>query len=77
MDIIRIKKDIYESILNGDVSKSVVEKLVKIDGTLLSKECELWDYKKTFEDSKDAYLKTLKSAMFGKFVETQCITYPS
>ncbi|MBA6340007.1 ATP-binding protein [Colwellia sp. MB02u-10] len=61
MDIIKIKKEIYESILNGDVSKSVVEKLVKNDGTLLSKECELWDYKKKFEESNDAYLKALKS----------------
>lgn len=61
MDIVKIKQEIYESILSGDVSKSVVEKLIKSDGTCLPKECELWDYKKTFDDSQDAYLKTLKS----------------
>ncbi len=61
MDIIKIKQGIYESILSGDVSKSVINKLIMSDGKCLSKECELWDYKKTFESSNDAYLKTLKS----------------
>lgn len=61
MDIIKIKQEIYEAILCGDVSNSVIEKLSKSDGTCFPKECELWDYKKTFDDSKDAYLKTLHS----------------
>ncbi|PZL85021.1 ATP-binding protein [Pantoea sp. ARC270] len=61
MDILTIKKEIYNSIQSGDVSKAVIDKLVKTDGTILAKECELWDFKKTFEDTKDAYLKTLKS----------------
>lgn len=61
MDIITIKQEIYESIQSGDISKSVIDRLVRNDGTLLPKECELWDYKKTFDDTNDAYLKTLKS----------------
>ncbi|WP_417544524.1 ATP-binding protein [Marinobacter sp.] len=73
MDITKVKQKIYQSILNGDVSKSVVENLVREDGTLLSKECELWDYKKTFEDSADAFLKLLKSIIsfhntFGGYI---------
>lgn len=61
MDIVKIKQEIYNSIQCGDVSKSAIEKLVRNDGTMLPKECELWDYKKTFEDTKDSYLKTLKT----------------
>lgn len=61
MDIIKIKQEIYESIQIGDVSLSIIEKLTKKDGTVLPKECELWDYKKTFDDSKDGTLKILKS----------------
>lgn len=73
MDIIKIKQEMYGSILCGDVSKSVIEKLVDSNGTCLPKECELWDYKKTFENSKDAYLKTLKSIIsfhntFGGYI---------
>lgn len=61
MDIIKTKQEIYNSIQCGNVSRFVVEKLVRNDGTMLPKECELWDYKKTFEDTKDSYLKTLKA----------------
>lgn len=61
MDIIKIKQEIYNSIQCGDVSKSVIEMLVRKDGTMLPKECELWDYKRIFEDTKDANLKTLKA----------------
>ncbi|ABV86498.1 ATP-binding protein [Shewanella pealeana] len=61
MDVSKIKKEIYEGILSGNVSKSIIDNLVRPDGSFLSKECELWDYKKTFEDTKDATLKTLKS----------------
>jgi len=73
MDIIKIKQEIYRSILSGDVSKTVIEKLINSDGTFLPKECELWDYKKTYDDSKDACLKTLKSIIsfhntFGGFM---------
>ncbi|MGY0553046.1 RNA-binding domain-containing protein [Vreelandella sp. 2A-K22] len=73
MDIIKVKKEIYESIQRGDVSKSVVESLVRKDGVLISKECELWDYKRTFENSKDAILKTLKAIIsfhntFGGYI---------
>jgi predicted HTH transcriptional regulator len=35
--------------------------LARKDGTMLPKECELWDYKRVFEDAKDANLKTLKA----------------
>ncbi|MBB5188319.1 hypothetical protein HNQ57_002598 [Zhongshania antarctica] len=73
MDIIKIKQDTYESILSGDISRSVIDRLVRGDGTCLSKECELWDYKKTFDDSQDGYLKTLKSIIsfhntFGGYI---------
>lgn len=73
MDIIKIKQEIYESILCGDVSKSVIEKLINSDGTCLPKECELWDYKRTFDGTKDSYLKTLKSIIsfhntFGGYI---------
>ncbi|ADW73097.1 AAA-4 family protein [Rahnella aceris] len=61
MDIIKIKEEIYDSIQIGDISRSVIDKLIKVDGKILPKECELWDFKKTFEETKDAYLKTLKS----------------
>lgn len=61
MDIIKIKQEIYNSIQCGDVSKSLIEMLVRKDGTILPKECELWDFKRTFEDTKDANLKTLKA----------------
>lgn len=73
MDVISIKSEIYESILAGDVSKSVIDKLLKSDGSILAKECELWDFKQTFEGSKDAYLKTMKSIVsfhntFGGYI---------
>ena len=61
MDIIKIKQEIYESILRGDVSKSVVEKFVKSGEECIAKECELWDFKTTFEETESAYVKILKS----------------
>ncbi|MEZ8456617.1 RNA-binding domain-containing protein [Vibrio cyclitrophicus] len=61
MDVIQVKREIYEGILHGSVSKSIIDNLVRPDGSFLPKECELWDYKNTFENTKDAYLKTLKS----------------
>ena len=61
MDMSVIKSEIYQSIVNGEISTAILKKLQKSDSEMLAKECELWDYKKTFEDSQDAYLKTLKS----------------
>lgn len=61
MEVIEIKNWISEAILAGDITKSVIEKLTLANGTILPKECELWDFKKEFADDKDSYLKTLKS----------------
>lgn len=61
MDITILKKEIYQCILDGNISSLIIDNLLKPDGTMLAKECELWDYKKTFEATDDCYLKTLKS----------------
>jgi len=61
MDILKIKNSIYKSIINGELSVSVFNILRNEDGGVIAKECELWDFKETFDDSSDGYLKTLKS----------------
>jgi hypothetical protein len=61
MEISKIKLEMYEHIINGKISDSVLKLLIKDNGMMLAKECELWDYKSTFDGSTDAYLKTLKS----------------
>ena len=61
MEISVLKKEIYQCILDGNVSRLIIDNLLMADGAMLAKECELWDYKKTFETTDDCYLKTLKS----------------
>jgi hypothetical protein len=61
LNVINIKKAIYNSILSGLVSIKVIDLLMQDKGFMLAKECELWDYKKTFETSNEGYVKILKS----------------
>lgn len=63
MNVNEIKLTIYKYILQGNISDDVFKALLSNDGTLLAKEWELWDYKKTFEGGSDAYLKLLKHIM--------------
>lgn len=61
MNIQEIKKEIYELIQLGDLTDNSFKKLFVSKDLILGKECELWDFKENFDDSKEAYLKLLKS----------------
>ncbi len=61
MDINELKKKVYRAIIKGTVSPEVLDLFILKDGSVLAKECELWEYKKDFTGDDSSYLKTLKS----------------
>ena len=63
MDVITIKEKIYKAIQIGDITDNIISLLIKPDGTILPKECELWDFKESFDGTKDSYIKLLKSVV--------------
>ncbi|WFO52649.1 RNA-binding domain-containing protein [Aeromonas veronii] len=61
MEIAKIKDSVYGFILNGTMSIDVLNIITNAQGEIVPKECELWDFKKTFTKDPDAYLDLLKS----------------
>ncbi|CAD5734799.1 helix-turn-helix domain-containing protein [Escherichia coli] len=61
MEIEKIKSSVSDMILEGKVSKDVINTFIKEDGTVLPLETVLWDYKVEFDDSIHGLKKTLKS----------------
>lgn len=61
MNINHVKETIYDHILRGDVSESVINSLLVDGGEFIAIENELWDYKETFDSTNDSYLKMMKS----------------
>lgn len=59
MNITEIKEDIYSKIQSGCIDKTVITSLTA-NSSVINKECELWDFKLTIEDSKDSYIKLVK-----------------
>lgn len=59
MDVIEAKKQIYDYIKKGTVGVQVIEALYN-GGCFLAHECELWDYKHSYDSSNVDSAKTVK-----------------
>lgn len=60
MNVTELKKDIYAKIQAGTLSEEVLDLIIP-DKNPVPLECELWDYKETYEDSTHDYSKTARS----------------
>lgn len=59
MEVLKIKKQIYDYIQKGTVDREVIEALM-IKGDFIAHECEIWDYKLQYEQSNEDKAKTVK-----------------
>jgi len=60
MKVMDLKKQIYSFVQAGNLSVDVLELLIP-NGQPVPFECELWDYKESYEEDAHDYNKTVRS----------------
>lgn len=61
MKLIEVKKALYERIQTQSLDSEALDLFFLDEGTPIQKECELWDYKRDFNDSNIDLGKTIRS----------------